>query len=149
MEGTMSHQSFANAGDLNLLLVDDNIMTLNFTAALLKDFGFTKIETAGNGLEGWDKINQHRGQDDAYDIVFLDWNMPVMNGYDLLRKCRDDTELNSMAIVMVTAENQKRNILEATKAGATSYIIKPVVKDELFTKIAQVIEWKNRSFTAA
>ena len=134
---------------MKILLIDDNIMTLSLVTAMLHEFGFTNIETAGNGQDAWDQIESGKNNNDLFDIAFLDWNMPVMSGYDLLRRVRDVREMDPMAVIMITAENQKRNILEATKAGATSYIIKPVIKDDLFQKIEQVLEWRNKSFSAA
>ena len=140
-----THHTLSAAG-LNVLVVDDNIMTISIVKAMLEEMHFGRIDSASNGRDGWDKISDNLEKGRPYDIVVMDWNMPEMNGYEALRRCRDETRLNKMAIIMLSAESQKRNILEATKAGATSYIIKPLEKSEFNEKMKQVFAWieKNR-----
>ncbi|MBI2233661.1 MAG: response regulator [Micavibrio aeruginosavorus] len=132
------------AGDLHVLAVDDNMMTLTFTRSLLEYFGFKNIDVAMNGQDALDKIHESEGMHKVYDIIFIDWNMPGMSGYDLLRFCREDRFLDNTAVIMITAESQKRNMLEAAKAGATSYIIKPVSKDDMHLKICQTLSRRMR-----
>ena len=132
-----------NVSELKVMAVDDNTMMINLMIKMLGDLGFEKIDTAGDGKEAFQKIIDAKDEGERYDIVFLDWNMPGMYGYDVLRECREIIELGDMAIVMVTAENQKRSVLEAMKVGATSYITKPVSPDELSKKVNQVLEWMD------
>lgn len=129
--------------NLDVLLVDDNIMTISIVKMMLEELGFKNIDTASNGQDAWDKISAR--MENPYDLVIMDWNMPQMNGYEALRRCREESALNKMAIVMLTAESQKRNVLEATKAGATSYIIKPVDKNEFNEKMQQVFTWIEKN----
>lgn len=142
----MSSGSTLTAEAMNVLIVDDNIMTITLVTSMLRGQGFSQIQSASNGQDAWDKITSAQDQGIPYDIVIMDWNMPVMSGYDVLRRCREDRTMNRMAIVMLTAENQKRNMLEASKAGATSYIVKPVDSNEFSERMKQVFVWlaKNR-----
>lgn len=148
MRGYMSSKTISGAEKLKVLLVDDNLMSKTLTMSIMENFGFKDMDYSINGLEAWERMSALKEAGGMYDIVLLDWNMPVMSGYDLLRRCREDASLNNMAIIMVTAENQKRNVLEAVKAGATSYITKPVIAEDLFFKLSQVMDWKNNKSCA-
>jgi two-component system chemotaxis response regulator CheY len=140
-----------NANPLNyrVLAVDENMMTLNLVMNMLKKSGLEQVETSTNGQDAWDKISAAKEKGNSYDILILDWNMPVMNGYDVLRRCREDQGLDRTAIIMLSAENQKRNILEAMKAGATSYMVKPVDAKEFNEKLQQVFLWMNKNKKAS
>jgi two-component system chemotaxis response regulator CheY len=71
-----------------------------------------------------------------FDLVFLDWNMPEMDGFSLLQKCRADVRFKNLPIVMVTAESERQYVLKALSAGATDYITKPFSNETLRQKIA-------------
>lgn len=131
--------------DYRVLVVDDNTMTLDLIASMLKRGGLDQVETVDNGQGAWDKIIAAKEQGSPYDILILDWNMPVMNGYDVLRRCREDHSIDRTAIIMLSAENRKRNILEAMKAGATSYMVKPVDEKEFNEKLQQTFLWMNKN----
>lgn len=130
-----------NVSDYKVLLVDDNSMTLNLVSTMLRSNGFMAIETALDGRIALEKIAEKEQEGNLYDIVFLDWNMPEVGGYEVLRQCRENRSYDNMAIVMLTAENQKRYMLEAIKIGATSYIVKPLAQDDLEKKLKQILEW--------
>lgn len=132
-----------------ILVVDDNMMTITIVKSLLAEMNLNGIDTASNGQDAWDKISSAMTAKAPYDIVIMDWNMPIMTGYEVLRRCREEPQLGGMAIVMLTAENQKRSILEATKTGATSYMVKPVDKDEFREKIGQVFTWMSKNKSVA
>lgn len=127
--------------DVKALVVDDNMMMRRIISDQLGNIGFVRIDDASSGEAAWDMINEAKGTETPYDVVFLDWNMPGMSGYDLLQKCREDCDLHKMAIVMVTAEDLKRSVLEAIKAGATFYMVKPVTEEDLEKMAGQVLEW--------
>ena len=75
---------------------------------------------------------------DNFDFVVTDWNMPNMNGLELLQAIRGDEELKSLPVLMVTAEALKDNILEAVKAGVNNYIVKPFNAETLKEKIDKI-----------
>lgn len=140
----MSSGILPDAEETSILLVDDNLMTRTLTISMLEHFGFRDIDYAVSGMEAWEKIVKMKSSGRLCDVILLDWNMPGMSGYDLLRRCREDRGLDDIAIIMLTAENQKRNMLEAIKAGATSYITKPIAHEELFAKLSQAVAWKKK-----
>lgn len=130
---------------LRVILVDDSIMMRNILMSYLRDYGIKEIKYAADGESAIREISEARGIGMPFDIVFLDWNMPGATGYDVLTTCRGDKANDNLAIVMVTAENKQRNVLEAIKAGATAYMIKPISKTELDSKFPQILNWLSRS----
>ena len=130
-----------NIAELRVLVVDDNVVVRKLIEANLATMGFKAIEGASNSQEAQDKIAAQ-----PYDIVFLDWNMPGKSGYALMQEYREDRKYDGMAFVMVTAESQERYVREAVKAGATSYITKPITPATFADKVGKVITWlSNRA----
>ena len=125
-----------NIADLRVLVVDDNVVVRKLIEVNLANMGFKAIEGANNSQEAQDKIAAT-----PYDIVFLDWNMPGKSGYALMQEYREDRKYDGMAFVMVTAESQERYMREAVKAGATSYITKPITPATFAEKVGKVLAW--------
>jgi two-component system, chemotaxis family, chemotaxis protein CheY len=125
-----------NIAELRVLVVDDNVVVRKLIELNLANMGFKTIDVASNSNEAQDKIAAQ-----PYDIVFLDWNMPGKSGYALMQEYREDRKYDGMAFVMVTAESQERYVREAVKAGATSYITKPITPATFNEKVGKVLAW--------
>lgn len=125
-----------NIPDLRVLLVDDNVVVRKLIEMQLINMGFKNIDSANNSSEAQEKISVA-----AYDIVFLDWNMPGKSGYTLMQEYREDRQYDHIAFVMVTAESQEHYTREALKAGATMYITKPIAPATFKEKIERVLAW--------
>jgi two-component system, chemotaxis family, chemotaxis protein CheY len=125
-----------NIAELRVLVVDDNVVVRKLIELNLATMGFKTIDVASNSNEAQDKIAAQ-----PYDIVFLDWNMPGKSGYALMQEYREDRKYDGMAFVMVTAESQERYVREAVKAGATSYITKPITPATFTDKVGKVLAW--------
>jgi two-component system chemotaxis response regulator CheY len=97
----------------------------------LKEIGFEVLEAA-NGREALEVIEAEKT---TVPLILLDWDMPEMNGLDLLRRLRETPEFSSMVVVMVTAQNDLDHIGEALEAGANEYVMKPFTKDVLVGKL--------------
>lgn len=95
-------------------------------------------------MRHWKKINHAQSIGLPYNIIFLDWHMPGLEGYDVLTACREKTEHNKTAFVMLTAEQEEKNVLKAIKAGSTSYLIKPVAKNSLEKTLDKVMDWLEK-----
>jgi YesN/AraC family two-component response regulator len=108
-------------------------------SAQLKDLGAEHIETATNGQEALDMIEAQRAKGEIYDIVFVDWGMPVMDGMELVRRCKD--AFQETAFVMLTGECEKKNVLYALEHGAASYIVKPVSHEDMQSKLEIIQDW--------
>ncbi len=97
--------------------------------------GFVVLE-AENGEEALKIVKENPD----ISLILLDWYMPVMNGYEFLKKLRENPEWSHIKVMMVTTENQQKNIIEAIMAGANEYLMKPFDKDMLETKIKYLFE---------
>ena len=123
------------AKDLNFLVVDDFSTMSRIVRNLLKELGYNKIEEAEDGVDALEKIRA--GQ---IDFVVADWNMPNMDGLELLKTIRADDALKHIPVMMVTAEAKKENIIAAAQAGASGYVVKPFTAAILEEKLNKVFE---------
>jgi two-component system chemotaxis response regulator CheY len=116
------------------LVVDDSRAVRTIIARALKELGFEVCEAA-NGREALEVIEAQKG---TVTLVLADWNMPEMNGLDLLKQLRRKPELSSLVVVMVTTETESGQMVAALEAGADEYIMKPFTKDVLVEKLELV-----------
>ncbi len=128
--------------DLKILIVDDFPTMRRIVKTLMKQNGFNNFTEAEDGEQA---IKMLQAELD-YEMVVSDWNMPNMTGLELLKAVRADARLKHLPFLMVTAEAEKENIIEAVKAGVSNYIVKPftgqALKDKL-DKIDQVFKKQN------
>jgi two-component system chemotaxis response regulator CheY len=121
--------------NMKILVVDDMVTMRRIVKNILKQLGFVNVEEAENGQEALQKL-----QADTYGFVVSDWNMPVMTGIDMLRAIRADEKLKTTPVLMVTAEAQQSNLVEAVQAGVSNYIVKPFTAETLQEKIAKIFK---------
>jgi len=121
--------------DLNMkvLIVHDFATMRRILRNILKQIGFTDITEADDGSTALKELKKEK-----YDLILSDWNMPEMQGIDLLNTIKADDELKSIPFIMVTAEAQKDNIVGAVKAGVSSYIVKPFTAETISEKLKKV-----------
>jgi len=121
--------------DLNMkiLIVDDFATMRKILRNILKQIGFKNISEADDGKSALKILKKEN-----FDLILSDWNMPEISGLELLNKVKSDNELKNIPFVMVTAEAQKDNILEAVKAGVNSYILKPFTPETVREKLNKV-----------
>lgn len=121
--------------DICILVVDDfSIMRGIIRRMILKELGLSNVIEAEDGIQAWEIINKQ-----PVDLVICDWNMPNMTGLALLEKIRAHKDFAGLPFVMVTAESKKENIIEATKRGVTSYIVKPFTGKDLRKKLKSLL----------
>jgi len=111
-----------NAEDLKaapILVVDDQNMFRVLLTRHLRQSGFTDVAEVVNGQEALDLLAQRR-----FDLVLLDINMPVLDGYATLEKIRSDEKLREMAVIMVTAQDELESVARCIQAGADDYMPK-------------------------
>ena len=121
--------------DTRFLIVDDFSTMRRIMRNLLKELGFMNVEEAGDGVEALAKLRA-----DKFDFVVSDWNMPNMTGIELLQAIRADAGLRHLPVLMVTAEAKKENIIEAAKAGASGYVVKPFTAATLDEKLKKIFQ---------
>ena len=121
--------------NMKILVVDDMVTMRRIVKNILKQLGFANIEEAENGQEGLQKLKA-----DNFGFVVSDWNMPVMTGIDMLRAIRADDKLKTTPVLMVTAEAQQANLIEAVQAGVSNYIVKPFTAETMQEKIGKIFK---------
>ncbi|MCU0597265.1 MAG: chemotaxis response regulator CheY [Desulfobacterota bacterium] len=119
--------------NMRVLIVDDFATMRRILKNILKQIGFKNISEADNGKAALKELKNER-----FDLVLCDWNMPEMPGIELLNQVRSDEQLKGIPFVMVTAEAKKENILEAVKAGVSSYIVKPFTAETVSEKLKKI-----------
>jgi two-component system chemotaxis response regulator CheY len=121
--------------NIKILVVDDFSTMRRIEKNLLKGLGFTNIDEADDGATALPMLKNGN-----YDFVVTDWNMPIMQGIDLLKAIRADNSLAHLPVLMVTAEAKKEQIVMAAQAGVNGYIVKPFTGATLKTKLDKIFE---------
>ena len=121
--------------NMKILVVDDMSTMRRIVKNILKQLGFNNLEEAENGQEALTKLKA-----DTYGFVVSAWNMPVMMGIDMLRAIRADESLKKIPVLMVTAEAQKENLMEAVQAGVSNYVVKPFTAETMQDKINKIFK---------
>ena len=120
---------------MKLLIVDDSSVTRKVIKAVA-DVLEMETEEAQDGIEALEKLSECYNE---INLVLLDWNMPEMNGYDVLVEIKNTDKYKHIPVMMVTTEGQKSNIVAAVRAGASNYLTKPFTVEELESKIIECI----------
>ncbi|WP_018123990.1 chemotaxis response regulator CheY [Desulfovibrio oxyclinae] len=120
---------------MRILVVDDFSTMRKIIKNILRQLGFTNIVEADDGTTAWDVLNK-----DNIDFIVSDWNMPNMSGIELLRKVRGSEEYADLPFLMVTAEAQQENIIEAVQAKVSNYIVKPFTPETMSQKIEKIFQ---------
>jgi two-component system chemotaxis response regulator CheY len=120
---------------MRVLVVDDFSTMRRIIKNILRQLGFTDIVEADDGTTAWEILNK-----DRIEFVISDWNMPKMPGIELLRKVRGSEEFANLPFLMVTAEAQQENIIEAVQAKVSNYIVKPFTAETLGQKIEKIFD---------
>lgn len=120
---------------MKLLVVDDSSTMRRIIKNTLVRLGYKNILEGGNGVEGWEQIDANPD----VEMLITDWNMPEMNGLELVQKVRADERFKDTPIIMVTTEGGKAEVITALKAGVNNYIVKPFTPQILKEKLAAVM----------
>lgn len=121
--------------DMKILIVDDFSTMRRIIKNVLQDLGFNNTEEADDGTTALPMLRSG-----SYDFLITDWNMPGMQGIDLVQAVRADAKMGKMPILMVTAEAKKEQIVKAAEAGINGYIVKPFTSETLREKIGKIFE---------
>lgn len=120
---------------MKLLVVDDSSTMRRIIKNTLQRLGYEDILEAENGVEAWQLLDTT----EDIKILITDWNMPEMNGLDLVKKVRADARYGEIPIIMVTTEGGKAEVITALKAGVNNYIVKPFTPQVLKEKLEVVL----------
>lgn len=119
--------------NMRVLIVDDFATMRRIVRNILRQIGLQNVVEADDGTTAWDVINREK-----IDFIVSDWNMPKMTGIELLRKVRGSEQYADIPFLMVTAEAQQENIIEAAQAKVSNYIVKPFTADTMKQKIDKI-----------
>jgi len=120
---------------LKLLVVDDSSTMRRIIKNTLARLGYKDILEGADGVEGWNAIDSNPD----VEMLITDWNMPEMNGLELVKKVRADERFVDLPIIMVTTEGGKAEVITALKAGVNNYIVKPFTPQVLKEKLGAVM----------
>ena len=120
-----------------ILVVDDMKTMRKLILKSCRDLGFSNFVEAADGNEAWNTLNEMAGK---VDFVISDWNMPNCTGLEFLKKVRADQKFAAMPFVLLTAESEAKQVIEAQKAGVSNYIVKPFTTATLEQKLKQVYQ---------
>ena len=120
---------------MKILVVDDFSTMRRIIKNLLRDLGYQNTQEADDGKTALPML-----RNGDFDFLITDWNMPGMDGLELLREVRSDENLKALPVLMVTAEAKRDQIVEAAQAGVNGYIIKPFTAATLKEKIEKIFE---------
>ena len=121
---------------MSILIVDDSSTMRRIIGNVIMQLGFNKedYDEAEDGVKAWKMLNE--GQ---YDIILTDWNMPNMNGLELVKKIRAEGSHIKTPIIMITTEGGRGEVIAALRAGVNNYIVKPFPVETLKEKLDSVL----------
>jgi two-component system chemotaxis response regulator CheY len=127
--------------DINILIVEDTLAARTIISNILLGDGFKNITEASDGALAWKEIQAAKKQDKYFDLLLVDWNMPNMNGLELLKKLRldSDQKLSKTPFLMLTSITEKDKIMAAIAAGANNYLSKPFTSDMVLDKLTSTL----------
>ncbi|WP_345992136.1 chemotaxis response regulator CheY [Sulfurimonas sp. HSL-1716] len=120
---------------MKLLVVDDSSTMRRIIKNTLARLGYKDILEGEDGVQGWNVLTENPD----LGMLITDWNMPEMNGLELVKKVRADARFKDLPIIMVTTEGGKAEVITALKAGVNNYIVKPFTPQVLKEKLAAVM----------
>jgi two-component system, chemotaxis family, chemotaxis protein CheY len=118
---------------INVLIVDDFATMRRIIKGVLKQLGFSNLIEAEDGEAALKELRKEK-----IGLIVSDWNMPNMTGLELLKAVRADSNLKSIPFLMVTAEGQKENVIQAVQAGVSNYIVKPFTPETFNAKLEKI-----------
>jgi len=120
---------------IKVLIVDDFATMRRILKNILKQIGFKNLVEADDGTSAWEIL-----QGQSIDLIISDWNMPKMTGLELLKKVRASDKYKRTPFLMVTAEAQKQNVIEAVQAGVSNYVVKPFTAEAISDKLEKILK---------
>lgn len=115
-----------------ILVVDDMMTMRKIVSKTCRDIGFSDIVEAADGALAWKVLTE---SSPSVGLIISDWNMPNCTGLEFLKKVRGDDRFKSLPFIMVTAEAEQHQIVEALKSGVSNYVVKPFTAQILTEKL--------------
>lgn len=116
---------------MEILIVDDSLTARMMVQKFLTELGLPEAHVAEDGLQALEQIKKLP----PLDLITIDWNMPEMNGFELLQQLRHNPDFEHTKMLMITTETSMNKMVEALEAGANEYIMKPFTREMLSEKL--------------
>ncbi|SLM29268.1 chemotaxis regulator transmitting signal to flagellar motor component [Desulfamplus magnetovallimortis] len=120
---------------IKVLIVDDFATMRRILKNILKQLGFKNLLEADDGTTALESLERN-----DIDLIISDWNMPKMTGLELLKSVRASKKYAKVPFLMVTAEAQKQNVIEAVQAGVSNYVVKPFTAEAISDKLKKILK---------
>ncbi len=127
-----------------IILAEDTDITRTIVRKMLEKMGFKKITEAVDGAKAWDEIERAVRLDAKYRLVIADWNMPQVNGLQLLQKMQANSSMRSIPFILLTSNTDKDQVVEAIRAGVGSFLAKPFPPSALERKLKEAWDLSQR-----
>lgn len=131
------------------LVVEDHPAMRKFVVETLHELGFMNVTEAGDGQTAFAILNQKAQSLEPIEFVISDWNMPQMEGIDLLKLCRQTEAFKNLPFILATGERDQSQIIDAAKAGVSGYIIKPFAAPKIKSTIDNIFKKNNLTLRVA
>jgi len=131
----INEENVAMDTSIKILIIDDFATMRRIMKNILKQLGFKNLVEADDGTTALNILESQK-----IDLIISDWNMPKMTGLELLKKLRASTEYKKTPFLMVTAEAQKQNVIEAVQAGVSNYVVKPFTAEAISDKLKKILK---------
>ncbi len=128
------------SGDARFLVVDDTVAARDGIRKTLNKLGFVNVDEAEDGRDAIEKIKNAASDSRPYAVVFLDLNMPEMDGLKTLEVIRRDPNIQGTPVVVVTTESAKPTVISAVMKGVSGYIVKPFSPDDIKKKVIEIFQ---------
>jgi two-component system, chemotaxis family, chemotaxis protein CheY len=129
--------------DTRVLVVDDMAAMRQLVKGQVRNMGFKNVFDADHGETAFEILLTQLAKGEPIGLVLSDWNMPVMSGIDLLKKVRGMAEFKTLPFMLITAEGEQSQVVDAIKSGVSNYLVKPFTPAQIQEKIAAV--WKKHN----
>ncbi len=120
---------------MKILTVDDSRMIRLIITNTIRSLGYEALE-APNADRALEVLKESHAE---ISLILLDWNMPGMNGFELLKILKSDPQYSNIPVMMVTTEGERKNVVLAIQTGADNYLTKPFSPEDLSTKILECL----------
>ena len=127
-------KNFYEGLNMHFLVVDDSSTMRRIVGNTLNSIGYTNVTMAEDGVDALKKMKETQ-----FDAIMTDWNMPRMNGLELVKTARAMEEYKHIPIIMITTEGGKREVITAIKEGVNNYIVKPFTPQVLKEKLKEIV----------
>ncbi len=123
-----------------VLIVDDSDSIRELIKTFMRRLSFKDIDEAVNGAEAYRMLVTSKNSGDIYGLILSDWNMPEMNGMELLTKVRSTPFGKKIPFILMTTESEKAKVVQAITSGVSNYIVKPLDEKVLLAKLTATYE---------